>query len=709
MSNSAPYALAVDAGGDSFPVTGPTPRLSWKVTAVQEAYEVTADVDGVVLSDTVESGGHLYVNWPWAPLSSGQRVSWRVRTRTAGSWSDWSTAALFEAGLFDDDWTAAWISPVEAADAVDTHAAALLTGVFDAPLDVESARLYATALGLYSATLNGQRVGTTELAPGATSYDLTLHAQAYDVTGLLKSGQNRLEVVVTDGWYRGEVGAFRDPAAWGDELAFRAELHLRLADGGTQVIRTGGTWTSAPSRVTRASLMDGETVDFASQILSADSTEGEERVLVNQVLAPAVTWSPAPPVRVLEERAVERWTQVREGVWVADFGQNASGWVRLSDLGPGGTRTTLDYGEFVGADGDVDTSHLDSFGGESGPVSFVQRDEVVSSGDATEVFEPRHTVHGFQYVRVTRPGGSVDPVSLTMRVVATDLTPTGTFECNDADLNRLWAAARWSFLGNAVDIPTDCPTRERIGWTGDYQVFVSTAALMYDVLGFSRKWLQSVRDDQLDDGRIANFSPDGRHIKRNLTHRLAMMTGSAGWGDAIVHVPWELWRAYGDLEVLAESYEAMNRWVDWALDAARTNRHQSRVERSPEPMPHEAYIWDGTFHWGEWCEPKPRDADGNPIDTMKTTRTPGSWPTRARWALRTSTVRRQRSQRWRRCSDTPTKRSATQEWPSGCWTHGGRSFCSRLAVRRATRRLAMSGPWRSASFPRVCAPLRHSG
>ena len=204
-----------------------------------------------------------------------------------------------------------------------------------------------------------------------------------------------------------------------------------------------------------------------------------------------------------------------------------------------------------------------------------------------------------------------------MQIVHTDLRRTGTFACSDDDLNRLHEIADWSFRGNAVDVPTDCPTRERLAWTGDYQIFAPTATRLYDVLGFSRKWLRSVRDDQLDDGRIANFSPDGRRIKHHLDDQFAMMTGSAGWGDAIVAVPWELYESYGDEQVLAENWDAMVRWVEWALEKARTERHHARIQQNPQPEPFEEYLWDGTFHWGEWTEPKERDADGTPIDPIK--------------------------------------------------------------------------------------------
>lgn len=614
---AGPTRLRIDSGGDQFPVSGPTPRLSWTPPADQQVtgYQLTASVDGVG-QPTASCRDHVYVSWPWTPLRSTQQVTWRVRALTVDGAGSWSEGHRFEAGLFDGDWTAAWITPFESDDpGYGRRPAHLLAASWELPAMVVSARLYATALGVYEAFVNGRRAGTAVLSPGATSYDRTLYAQASDVLATLLPGENRLEILLSDGWYRGQVGAFRRPAGWGTTLAAKAELHLRLADGTTHIVATDHAWTSSPSAITRADLMGGQTTDHTAPTGSANP------VRVGAVDGPPIRWSPAPPVRVIEQRAAVDLRQVGDRSWVADFGQNASGWVRLGDLGPAGCRTTLDFGEFVGADGDLDTTHLDSSERGRESIRFVQTDEVVSDGSHA-AFEPGHTIHGFRYARITRDT-QPDPASLTMAVVHSDLDPTGTFTCSDPDLNRLWDVARWSLRGNAVDIPTDCPTRERLGWTGDYQIFISTATRMYDVLGFSRKWLTSVRDDQLPDGRIANFSPDGRRIKLNLDDQLAMMTGSAGWGDAIVHVPWELHRAYADPLVLAENYDAMIAWVEWALTTAATARHPSRVESSAVPEPHERYLWDGSFHWGEWAEPKPKAADGTPIDSMQTD--PLSW------------------------------------------------------------------------------------
>lgn len=619
--NRTPQNLDIDSGGDQFPVSGSRPRLSFQAPAAignQTSYELEAAVDGRPLEAvSIDGARHLFVEWPWSSLHSRERVKWRVRATGTEAVSDWSTWHEFEVGLLDEDWRADWISPAEDGEpGPGKRPAYSLAAEFDLESEVATARLYATALGVYNAHVNGQRAGTAELSPGSTSYDSTLYAQAADVTGALLIGPNRIELELSDGWFRGEVGAFRVPAAWGATTAVRAELHIEHVDGQRSVIRTDASWSSARTVITRASLMDGETVDLTAAAGDA------EQVRVSQVDAPPITWSPAPPIRVIESRTPVSLTQLREGVWVADFGQNASGWLKLTDLGPAGTRTIVDYGEFVAANGDLSTSHLDSTRPGEPPVTFVQRDEVTSDGSQA-VFEPRHTVHGFQYARISREDAPVDAASVSMQIVHTDLRRVGEFESSAGDLNRLHEIADWSFRGNAVDVPTDCPTRERLAWTGDYQVFAPTATRLFDVLGFTRKWLQSVRDDQLADGRIANFSPDGRRIKNKLDDQFAQMTGSAGWGDAIVAVPWEMYQSYGDTEILAENWDAMTRWVEWALGSARTARHHSREQRSPEPAAHEQFLWDGSFHWGEWIEPKEKDADGNPINPVQ--QNPMAW------------------------------------------------------------------------------------
>lgn len=510
-------------------------------------------------------------------------------------------------------WAAAWISPAESEEAAgqDERGAFILRRSFDLPARPAAATLYATALGVYEVFLNGIRVGDIELAPGSTSYDETLYAQKYDVADLLIPGGNRIDVVLSDGWFRGRNSGAQRRNVWGNTTAALAQLEIDLGSGAGMTLGTDRDWITLPSPIVRADLMTGQTTDFR---IDPDRAEpGPVRVGV--VTPPTPSRSPAPPVRRVEERRPAALTRLRDGVSILDAGQNLSGWVRLTSLGPEGTETVLEFGEHLDAGGDLTTTHLDMKTPQGGLLEFRQTDRVIA-GNSPGVFEPRHTVHGFRYVRVSHPGRELSSDDFTVVVVHSDLERRGWFTCSDPDLERLHEAALWSFRGNIVDVPTDCPTRERSGWTGDYQVFAPTAAMLYDIHGFSRKWLQSVRDDQCEDGLPAAFSPDSARIRHHPGNPSRVMGGSAGWGDATVLVPWAIYEAYGDTELLVESWDSMRRWVDYALHLAKTARHPSRIARSETPLPHEQYIWDAPFHYGEWLEPKRRRADGSLIDPM---------------------------------------------------------------------------------------------
>jgi len=296
-------------------------------------------------------------------------------------------------------------------------------------------------------------------------------------------------------------------------------------------------------------------------------------------------------------------------VHVVDLGQNINGWVRVDDVGPRDTRLTLTHGESLDTTGDVAMEHLAPDDWSSGePLDAGQIDVVVSDG-ARRPFEPRHTTHGFQYVRVEGHPGTLPEDDVSGVVVHTDLRRTGWFRCSDERLNQLHEAAVWSFRTNACDIPTDCPQRERAGWTGDWQIFAPTAAFLYDVAGFSTKWLRDLAADQRADGVVRNFAPDPSPAGADENAIKTFIEGSSGWGDAAVLVPWAMWRAYGDRRLLEEQWPSMMAWVDFETSAARAGRHALRIERSPAPRAHEEFLWDTGFHWGEWCEPDLEDMD----------------------------------------------------------------------------------------------------
>jgi alpha-L-rhamnosidase len=295
---------------------------------------------------------------------------------------------------------------------------------------------------------------------------------------------------------------------------------------------------------------------------------------------------------------------------VVDLGQNINGWVRLTRLGAPGHTVTLVYGEALDDAGEVTQEHLrpHDFRNPGQFLSAGQTDSVVSSGTPGEILEPRHTTHGFRYVSVRGLADPLEPGDLVGRMVQTDLERLGTFSCSDGRLNTLHEIVEWSFRGNACEVPTDCPQREKAGWTGDWQVFVPTAAYLFDVAGFARKWLNDVRADQWDNGVVVNISPSPGPDATAADH-MAFVNGSAGWGDAIVLVPWEIYRATGDTAILEQNWEAMNRWLGFIRGAAGSGRHPSRAAGRPTPEPHEQYLWDTGFHWGEWLEPDGPEPD----------------------------------------------------------------------------------------------------
>jgi alpha-L-rhamnosidase len=596
----APRHLRVEHLGDAaLGIADRTPRLSWWLpegATRQLAYRI--DAGDAWDSGRVDSDQSVLARWDGDPLAARARVEWRVKVWTDVGESEWSPTAWFETTLLDPrDWTARWIEPNEPVRPEHGHRPAyLLRHTFSLADDaLDRARLYATAHGVYETFLNGRRVGDIEFAPGFTSYWANLHVQTYDVSELLVPGDNTWEVLVSDGWYRGRTGYTQQADNYGDSVAFLGQLEV-----GERVVATGEHWQSATSSIVAADLMAGQVEDRRHRV------EEWHAVSVADHDLSRLTASPAPPTRRVEELRPVAVTRVHSDVQVIDLGQNISGWIRLRDLGPAGTTVSLVHGEALDAAGDVTVEHLagmDFVTNEILPVG--QTDRVTSDGALGAVFEPRHTVHGFQFARVEGHPNRLTPDDAVGVVVHSDLRRTGWFRCSDERVNRLHNITDWSFRGNAVEIPTDCPHRERAGWTGDWQVFIPTAAFLYDVAGFSLKWLRDLAADQRPDGCICNFAPDPARPKAMaVNHPMwKQMQGSSGWGDAVVIVPWEMWRAYGDGDVLREMWPAMVRWVDFAAESARSKRHPSREAARPEPAPHEQFVWDAGWHWGEWCEP----------------------------------------------------------------------------------------------------------
>jgi len=354
---TAPDDLRVEHLRDPLGLGERRPRLSWRLppgAMAQQAFRVRL-VPGAD-SGWVSSGDSVLVGWPFAPLASRQRVTWQVRVRTDRGESGWSPPATFEAGLLDvADWTASWIQPAEGdPPPAGKRPAYELRGVIALGKPVVRARLYATAHGIYEAFIGGHRVGDLELTPGLTQYPRRLQVQAYDVTGLLGEGACEVTALLSDGWFRGQVGITRADCQWGDRTAFLAQLHAEHPDGTTTVAGTDASWSSRPSHITAADVIEGQAEDRGL----LGRAGGWQRVRTADLGYGQLVWSPSPPVRRVAEIQARTVTRLADGRHVADLGQNITGWTRLSDLGPEQTELTLVHGEAIDSRGDVTTEHL---------------------------------------------------------------------------------------------------------------------------------------------------------------------------------------------------------------------------------------------------------------------------------------------------------------------------------------------------------------
>jgi alpha-L-rhamnosidase len=537
-----------------------TPRLSWQVTTddpdwTQTAYEL--ELDGTVVR--VDSAEQVLVPWPFEPLASRGRASVRARVTSGEDWSEWSEPSTVEAGLLaPEDWTARFISPAtlggfDAPAPILARAVTLRSGI-------ASARLYATAHGVYTATLNGQRVGDEVLAPGWTSYRHRLRYQIHDVTALLQAGDNEIQFLLGNGWYRGRLAWSGRRALYGDRLALLAQLEVTYDDGSVEVIGTDATWSAHNSGILADDLYDGQRTDLRPAESTVDSVEVVAGDL-GGLVAPE-----GPPVRVTGVLPAVRVWQSPSGKTLVDFGQNLVGWVRLR-------------ARDIRADVEVVVRHAevlehDELG--TRPLRSAKATDTYLPADADEVvLEPSLTFHGFRYAEIT--GVDVRAEDLQAVVIGTDLRRTGWFACSDPDLDQFHHNVVWSMRGNFVDVPTDCPQRdERLGWTGDIQIFAPTASFLFDTAGFLSSWLADLATDQLPDGAVPFVIPD------------VLDTGTptaAAWGDAATIVPWVLYRRYGDPHILERQYDSMRSWVDKI--AALT------VDG----------VWAGGFQFGDWLDP----------------------------------------------------------------------------------------------------------
>jgi len=551
----------------------PQPRLSWQMQngrrgACQSAYQIFVASSETGLNDKsdllwdsgkIESNQSIHVLYRGGLLRSGQRVHWKVRIWDDTGQATDSPPAWWEMGLLKpDDWKAQWIGAAFSGGPRTTSPAPYLRKEFTLQKQVTSARLYATAIGLYECYLNGSRVGDAVLTPGWTDYCKHIQYQAYDVTGLLQSGANTLGTILGDGWGVGHI-AWVGRQRYVDRPQFLAQLVLVYEDGSKEMIATDNTWKVTTGAILESDLLMGESYD-AQRELAGWNKPGYNDALWQPVEIPAdpgadLVATNGPVVKRQEElrpadiRLIPDFVNPR---WIFDMGQNLVGWVRLRVRGEKGKTISI-RAEALNTDGTLYTINLRS---------ARNTDHYTLKGEGEEIWEPRFTFHGFRYVELLGFPGEPTDDTVTGIVIHSEIPSTGTFECSDPMLNQLQHNIVWGQKGNFVDVPTDCPQRdERLGWTGDAQVFIRTAAFNRNVAGFFTRWARDLEDAQSSDGAYPAVAPN--------PGSWSISDGGPAWADAGVICPLTIYQCYGDTRLLEEHYSSMQRFIEFLLQTSK--------------------------------------------------------------------------------------------------------------------------------------------
>ncbi|QKJ20888.1 family 78 glycoside hydrolase catalytic domain [Microbacterium hominis] len=608
------------------------PRFTWIPGGEQRAWEL--DVEDAAGETVWRAEGTGFPRGPvvydGTALDANGAYAWRVRSLTSEGWTAWATSTFGVALLRPGDWQAPWVEPAQAGTLIERwtlldwirgggpatpeqdrlRPANLVRQAIEIDRPVVRARLYATARGIYQATVNGVTVGDEVLAPGFDSYLHRVSVQCYDITAALRPGENVIGIAVADGWWTGRIGITGSSAQFGQRTAVAWQAHIDYADGATEVMMLGARARSSAGPWLYADLFVGECYDARKarpgwDAVGFDASDWQPVRVLEDSTHTLVPFT-GEPVRRVGEVAPVDVRETDEGALI-DFGQVLVGRVRLRLRGlPEGRRITIEHTEVLTAD----AAWFQNIVG----INKEQADVFVSSGEDAD-YEPAFTFHGFRYARIVGLDALPAPADVRAVVLASDLADAGSFECSDPRLTRLHRNAVWSQRGNFVSIPTDCPQRERAGWTGDMQVFAPAATNNSRVLPFLERWLANVRADQFSDGAVPIFSP-WSPVNSDMAATeggIAAVSRAAGWSDAIALVPWTLYERYGDPRVLEENWPAMLRWIDYQREVARTRvpDRLASTELDPVTRDRQALLYNSDQNFGDWLAPS--TLEGRPV------------------------------------------------------------------------------------------------
>ena len=588
-----------------------SPRFYWNCEGgiSQSAYQIVVKRGDEIVWDTgkVSSPVMSHIRYKGKPLKSRDIVDWSVTLWDENDQPGESSESHFELGLLSPaDWKAQWISGSYKPKKGVRYPADCFKKEFTVNGKIKKARLYSTARGVYDVTVNGQRINDFILAPGMTDYRKRIQYQTYDVTALLDDS-NTLELRLADGWFRGSVAAYGVTNVYGMQTSVLAQLEITYEDGQRETICTGPDWDwSNDGPIRFADLKDGEIVDASMR-----PTYGSKAQVVAPPKNVAICASNNVPVTE-HERFTPTLLTAEDGTKVLDFGQNIAGYVEFTVQGEPGQRIKLICGEVLDEKGLVDMSLIqesrpakgwtqlslmqklmtNTIKGENDPTP---RQEIVfTCSGGMDHYKTSFAVFGFRYAQVACDF-EIDPANFTAIAVYSDMEQTGDFTCSDEWVNRLLENTRWSMKGNFLDVPTDCPTRERLGWTGDAQIFFDTGAYLMNTAPFFGKWLEDMEDARYKNGLIPSVLP---YNGVDMMYKNSGM--SVGWADAMYLIPYRYYKRYGDYGILRRHWPMIENYAEYLMThTGLTDKNAAKAN------PYDKYTYEkGNVHFGEWLEPE---------------------------------------------------------------------------------------------------------
>nr|WP_314895701.1 family 78 glycoside hydrolase catalytic domain [uncultured Flavobacterium sp.] len=582
--------LTVENASNPIGIGVKTPRFSWQLVSnkrnvKQTAYEIQVKEGNntVWSSGKVASEASIFNKYGGSSLISNAKYIWQVRVwDNQGKTSKWATASFGTALLNSNEWKATWIGSGLKSDTVN-GVVPMFRKSFLANKKVVSAKVYVTSRGLYEVQINGKRMGDSYLSPGWTSYNKHLQYQTYDVSSLLSEGKNAIGVLLGSGWYRTHLTWENRTNLYGKETALLFQMVIKYADGTTETVVSDTSWKVSNSHITYSEIYNGEIQDARleqknysaatfddSKWNSAVSKDFPKDYITAAINEPIRKHENLKPIAVLTSP---------KGETILDFGQNLAGWVKISVQGKAGDQIKLSHVEMLDKNG---TPYFENLRSAKAQAIYTL------SGNGIETLEPHFTTFGFRYVKVEGIAGKINPNDFTAIALYSDIKKTGAFETSNAAINQLQSNIQWSQRGNFLDVPTDCPQRdERLGWTGDAEVFSRTAAYNFNVDQFFAKWLIDVAADQNENGSVPFVIPNvlgGTFWDKPV--------GGAGWSDASIIIPYNMYVSYGDKEIVERQYSSMKAYLDYVRGAAKND------------------LWNTGFQFGDWLSYRVDDSKG---------------------------------------------------------------------------------------------------